>query len=94
MESLASVDGFGPEGTVFTKALEVSIPFDASGVDASKMTALWSRLSGDGYDMVPTTLEGGGATTRTRERFIPAFERPLRAPVQSDDTLTARAPTR
>ena len=48
---------FGPEGTVFLKPLVVSIPSSLpSSTDRTKLTVLWSRMRGDGFDMVPTQI--------------------------------------
>lgn len=54
-KTVSPVFVFGPDGTVFLKPLKVSIPFTApAGTDTSKLTMLWSRARGDGFDMVQT----------------------------------------
>jgi hypothetical protein len=51
---------FGPEGTVFLKPLVVSIPSTLpASTDRTKITVLWSRMRGDGFDMVPTEVGDG-----------------------------------
>lgn len=54
-KTVSPVYVFGPDGTVFLKPLKVTLAFSAAGgTDTSKLTVLWSRPSGAGFDMVPT----------------------------------------
>lgn len=54
-KTVSPVFVFGPDGTVFLKPLKVTLPFTAPpGTDTTKLTVLWSRPSGPGFDMVPT----------------------------------------
>lgn len=48
---------FGPDGTVFLKPVKVSMPVTVkAGESVSDLTVFWSRISSDGFDMVPSEL--------------------------------------
>lgn len=51
---------FEPSGTVFLKPLKVSFPVTIpDGMTTDKLTVLWSRHEGPGFDMVSTTFAPG-----------------------------------
>lgn len=72
-KAVSPVFVFEPDGTSFLKPLKVTIPFTAAaGTETSKLTILWSRQRGDGFDMVPTTFapqSGGFAGTAEVTHF-------------------------
>ena len=69
---------FGPDGTVFLKPLKVSLPFTApAGMAISDLTILWSRSTGEGYDMVPTEIApvAGSSTDYIAKGEVTHFSR-------------------
>jgi hypothetical protein len=69
---------FGPDGTVFLSPITVSVPVAVTaGTDISGLTILWSRASGPGFDMLPTTFAAvsGSSTQYTATASVTHFSR-------------------
>jgi hypothetical protein len=76
--SLTPLFVFGPDGTVFLSPIAVSVPVAVSaGTDISGLTILWSRASGAGFDMLPTTFApvAGSSTQYTATASVTHFSR-------------------